>query len=87
MLKILDIGTGPVIARAISAAPYASEIVLSEYVEASREALLQWLKNDPKAHDWTPIFKHIVVDLEAKSEEEVPIRAELLRKVIKAVVS
>jgi len=86
-LKILDIGTGPVIARAISAAPYASEIVLSEYVEASREALLQWLKNDPKAHDWTPIFKHIVVDLEARSEEEVPIRAELMRKVIKAVVS
>ena len=85
-LKILDIGTGPVIAYAISAAPYASEIVLSEYTEANREALLQWLKNDPKAHDWTSFFKHVVVDLEGKSEEEVPIRAELVRKVIKAVV-
>ena len=85
-LKILDIGSGPVIAQAISAAPYASEIVLSEYAEANREALLQWLKNDPKAFDWTPTIKHIVVDLEGKSEEEVPIRAELLRKVIKAVV-
>jgi len=49
--KILDIGTGPVIFSAISAAPYASEIVLSEYVGTSREALLQWLKNDPKAYD------------------------------------
>ena len=85
-LKILDIGTGPVIANAISAAPYASEIVLSEYTEANRKALLQWLNNDPKAHDWTPFFKHVVVDLEGKSEEEVPIRAELVRKVIKAVV-
>jgi len=85
-LKILDIGTGPVIAHAISAAPYASEIVLSEYTEANRKELLQWLKNDPKAYDWTPFFKHVVVDLEGKSEEEVPVRAELVRKVIKAVV-
>jgi len=86
-LKILDIGTGPVIAHAISAAPYASEIVLSEYTEANRKELLQWLKNDPKAYDWTSFFKNVVVDLEGKSEEEVPIRAELVRKVIKAVVS
>ena len=85
-LKILDVGSGPVIAQAISAAPYASEIVLSDFAEANREALLQWLKNDPKAFDWTPIIKHVVVDLEGKSEEEVPVRAELVRKVIKAVV-
>ena len=85
-LKILDIGTGPVIAYTISAAPYASEIVLSEYTESNRTALLQWLKNDPKSYDWIPYFKHVVVDLEGKSEEEVPIRAELVRKVIKAVV-
>ena len=85
-LKILDVGSGPVIAYTISAAPQASEIVLSEYAEVNREALLQWLKNDPKSHNWTPFFKHVVVDLEGKSEEEVPIRAELVRKVIKAVV-
>ena len=85
-LKILDIGSGPTIAYAISAAPYAAEIVLSEYTEANRTALLQWLNNDPDAFDWTPVIKHVVVDLEGKSEEEVPIRAELLHKVIKAVV-
>ena len=85
-LKILDIGTGPVISYAISAAPYASEIVLSEYTEANRKELLQWVQNDPKAHDWTPFLKTVVVDLEGKSEEEVPVRAELIRKVIKAVV-
>ena len=52
-LKILDIGSGPVIANTISAAPYAAEIVLSEYTEANRAALLQWLNNDPNAFDWT----------------------------------
>ena len=85
-LKILDIGSGPTIAYTISAAPFAAEIVLSEYTEANRTALLQWLNNDPDAFDWTHTFKHVVVDLEGKSEEEVPVRAELVRKVIKAVV-
>ena len=85
-LKILDVGSGPSIMQVISAAPYASEIVLSDIAKANREALLQWLKNDPKAFDWAPIIKHFVVDLEGKHEEEVPIRAELVRKVIKAVV-
>ena len=85
-LKILEIGTGPSIANIISAGPYAAEIVLSEYTEANRSALLQWLNNDPNAFDWTHVFKHIVVDLEGKTEEEVPIRAELVRKVVKAVV-
>ena len=85
-LKILDIGSGPAIANTISAAPYAAEIVLSEYTEANRSALLQWLNNDPNAFDWTHVFKHVVVDLEDKTEEEVPIRTELVHKVIKAVV-
>ena len=85
-LKILDIGSGPTIAYAISAAPYAAEIILSDYTEANRAAMLQWLNNDPDAFDWTPVIKHVVVDLEGKSEEEVPARAELVRKVIKAVV-
>ena len=85
-LKILNTGSGPVIANTISAAPYAAEIVLSEYTEANRSALLQWLNNDPNAFDWTHIYKYIVVDLEGKTEEEVPLRADLVCKVVKAVV-
>ena len=72
-LKILDIGTGPSIANIISAAPHAAEIVLSEYTEANRSALLQWLNSDANAFDWTHILKYVVVDLEGKAEEEVPI--------------
>ena len=85
-LRILDIGSGPIVANIISAAPYAAEIVLSEYTDANRSALLQWLSKDPNAFDWTHVFEHIVIDLEGKTKEEVPIRAELVRKVIKAVV-
>ena len=85
-LRILDIGTGPSIANTISAAPYAAEIVLTEYTEANRSTLLQWLNNDPNAFDCTHVFKHVVVDLEGKTEEEIPMRAELVRKVVKAVV-
>ena len=85
-LRILDIGSGPVIANIISAASHAAEIVLSEYTEANRAALLQWLNNDPNAFDWTHILKYVVVDIEGKTEEEVPIQAELVRKVVKAVV-
>ena len=85
-LRILDIGSGPSITSAISAAPYAAEIVLSEYTEANRSTLLQWLNNDPNAFNWTHVFKHVVVDLESKTEEEVPIRVELVCKVVKAVV-
>jgi len=72
-LRILDIGSGPSITSTISAAPYAAEIVLSEYPEANHSELLQWLNNDPNAFDWTLFFKYVVVDLEAKTEEEVPI--------------
>ena len=83
--KYSTLAVGPSYANIISAASHAAEIVLSEYTEANRAMLLQWLNNDPNAFDWTQIFKH-VVDLEGKTEEEVPIRAELVLKVVKAVV-
>ena len=85
-LKILDIGTGPIIINFISAAPYASEIVLSDYTESNREALRQWLEKDPKAHDWTLFFKHIVIDIEGGEEKDVAVREKKLRSSIKAIV-
>ena len=38
-LKVLEFGAGPVIAYVISASLYASEIVLSEYMETNRKVL------------------------------------------------
>ena len=85
-LTILDVGAGPGIAHSISAAPYASEIVLSDYAEGNRKVLQQWVDKDPQAYDWTPYFQHIVVDIEGGEEKDVSAREENLRSSIKAIV-
>ena len=36
-LRVLDLGCGPVIANVISAAEFASEIILAEYTELNRK--------------------------------------------------
>ena len=85
-LKVLEFGTGPVIMYEISASLYASEIVLSAYTEDNREALQEWLDRDPEAQDWSPFFEGVVRELEGKSKEEVAMREEKLRQVVKAII-
>ena len=85
-LRILEVGAGPSIACVISAAPYASEIVLSEYTENNRKAVLQWLDKSTDAHNWMPYFKHIVIDVEGGEEKDIEVRQEKLRSSIKAVI-
>ena len=85
-LTVLDYGTGPVIMTTISASTKASEIVLSDYTEDSREALRLWLDKRPGAFDWSPFFSCVVKDLEGKGEKEVEERQELVRSLVKAVV-
>ena len=84
--KILEIGSGPVIAWQISAAPYASEIVLAELVESNRDAVRHWLDKDSRAYNWTPFFRHVVQTLEGKCEVEAADREEQLRQAVKAVI-
>ena len=84
-LKILDVGAGPSISNVISAAPYASEIVLAEYTENNHRALQQWLDRDPEAFDWTTFIKHVVVDVEGE-EKDIAVREDKIRSSIKAVV-
>ena len=85
-LKVLDLGCGPVIANVISAAEFASEIVLAEYTELNRKEITKWLDRDLDAHDWTPFFTYIVTEVEGRSSEEIAVREEKLRSAIKAVV-
>ena len=85
-LKILEVGAGPCIAYVISAAPYASEIILSEYTEQNCKAIQQWLDKSADAHDWKPFFKHIVVDVEGGEETDIAAREEMLQSSIKAVI-
>lgn len=85
-LRVLDYGAGPVMCDVIPAASKASEIVMAEYTRNNRTFLRQWLDDDPKAFDWSPYFSYFVQELEGKSEEEVTLRQELVRKVVKDVV-
>ena len=85
-VKILDIGTGPIISYMISAASKASEIVLAEYTQKNRDELQLWINGDPGAHDWDQYFRHIVQELEGKDNHAVVERKQKLRQVIKAVV-
>ena len=85
-LRILEIGCGPVIAWQISAAPFASEIVMADLVQSCRDAVQLWLDKSPKAHDWTPFFRYVVQTLEGKGEEEIAKREEQLRNAVKAVI-
>ena len=85
-LKVLDLGCGPVIANVISAAEFASEIVLAEYTELNRKEITKWLDKDSDAHDWTPFFTYIATEVEGRSIQEIAVREEKLRSAIKAVV-
>ena len=84
-LRVLDYGTGPVILSVISAARYASEIVLSDISESNREALRKWLRKDVTAFDWSSYIDHVVQKLEGQGEKEAREREERLREVVKDV--
>ena len=86
-LKVLDYGSGPAIAYAISAAKYAEEIVFSDYTENNRRAIMQWVDKDPGAFDWSHFFEHVVESLEKKTKEEAKQRQEKMRNAVKGVAS
>ena len=85
-LKVLDCGTGPILLSTISAATKASEIVLSDFSDATCKAIRCWLDGDATAFDWSPHFGYVVRELEGKGEEEVKKRQERVCKVVKAVI-
>jgi len=43
----LEFGGGPIIRSLISAAPYVSESVFSDYIESARKQLVMWKDNKP----------------------------------------
>ena len=87
-ISVLDFGSGPSVLGAISAAPRAREIVLSDFTEKNRVEAKKWLQNEPSAFDWSAYFRYVIQDLEGKGGGELAIREreEMIRKTIKAVV-
>jgi len=62
----LEFGGGPIIMSLISAAPYVSEIVFSDYIESARKQVVMWKDNNPMIK--SPHFKRIVNKLEGNLE-------------------
>ncbi|XP_065846666.1 nicotinamide N-methyltransferase-like [Oscarella lobularis] len=79
--SILEFGGGAVVSHLISAAPYASRIVLTDYTPAWLEALDSWKRGDPQAHNWGPFFDYVVRVLEQNPHESA---AEKRAKELKA---
>ena len=84
-LSVLDYGSGPSILAAISAAPKSESMILSDYTDANRKALHQWLSKDPLAFDWSHHFKYVVCQLEGSDEKEAEKRQEDVRRLVKGV--
>ena len=57
--KAVEIGGGPSILHLISAAPYVSEIVFTDYVPACLEQVNLWRRKAPSAFNWGPAFEYV----------------------------
>lgn len=57
--RLLDIGTGPTVYNLAGAASHFSDIFLSDFSEANRNALWRWLVKDPQAIDFSHIFEYV----------------------------
>lgn len=84
--KVLDYGSGPVVAYVTSASAIATEIVFADISNKNRKAIQRWLDRDESAWNWSPHITYIVENIEGKSAEEAVEREQQLRKVIKGVV-
>ena len=81
-LRVLNFGSGPVVAFEASAVPYAREIVLAEYAAQNRTVARLWLDKAANRPDFTALYKYVVRDLEGGSLEEVEERQEAVRRLV-----
>jgi hypothetical protein len=56
----LDVGCGPTIHNSFALAPYADRIDLADYLPANLVEVEKWLRTDPDAHDWKPLFRGVL---------------------------
>lgn len=86
--RLLEFGGGPVILPLISAAPFVSEIVFSDYAERNRNEVQLWKDHAPSAHDWMPYIRHVVNKLDGNPDYEAAVaRERILRNRLQYIVS
>ena len=86
--RLLEFGGGPVILPLISAAPFVSEIVFSDYAESNRNEVQLWKDRGPNAHDWMPYIRYVVNKLDENPDHEASAaRERILRNRLQYIVS
>lgn len=66
--RLLEFSGGPCIHTLISAAPYVSEIVFTDFAEDNLQEVKLWRDNDPSSFNWSSFFKYVVEELEGQSQ-------------------
>ena len=86
-IRCLEFGGGPVVRNLVSASPKVNRIVFAEYLDSNRQGVLSWLAGGLEAHDWSPLIKYVVHDLEGDSKSEaVSEREKDMKQKIQSVV-
>lgn len=72
--RILDFGSGPTIWGVLSLSPFASEIHFSDYVSENLDAIREWVRNEPDAHDWS-VYMRSALELYNSNKPSEPMSA------------
>ncbi|GCC23246.1 hypothetical protein chiPu_0001640 [Chiloscyllium punctatum] len=84
----LKLDVVPVFTALSVAMEHAEEMVLSDYASNNRQEIEQWLRNDPKAFDWSPIAKFVceLEGIRGKWQEKEKKLRDSIKQVLKCDV-
>ena len=87
---LLELGGGPSLQIAITAAPFVANIVHSDFEASCNKEVQLWVDRSPDAFSWTPVAEYAMKHCELVTESEVDLHAvtereEELRRKISAV--
>ncbi|XP_068179135.1 phenylethanolamine N-methyltransferase-like [Antennarius striatus] len=84
---LVDIGSGPALYQVMSACEVFNKIILTDFLEANRQAVRLWLQDgEGSGMDWTPYLQK-VCELEGRRSSEWTEKAAELRKVVTNIVT
>jgi len=86
-VPILFFGVGPALHHVFLAAPHASELHLSDYLNSNLDEIEKWRKRGTEKHNWKPFVMYTLkCEGEKATERAVSIREEeARRKIVKLV--
>ncbi|XP_053728184.1 phenylethanolamine N-methyltransferase-like [Synchiropus splendidus] len=83
---LLDVGSGPTLYQLMAACEIFDKVIMSDFLEANRHELRNWLENNGKCSlDWSPFFKY-ACKLEGREASAWEEKAARLREVVKDIV-